>query len=186
MESLFFHPKVVHLPIALSILMPLVAGGLTLAWWRGWLPRRAFFVAVILQVILSASAGVAMKTGEAEEDTVEKVVAKKHIHEHEEAAEAFTYANFGLLALFLLAGFVPKEGAARALAGVATLGTVAGLWLGYRVGHEGGELVYVRGAASAYAKPEALPKDDRGDGAHEGQDRGRGADEGQGEGDDDE
>ena len=36
MENLLFHPKVVHIPIALAGLMPLVAGGVLVAWWREW------------------------------------------------------------------------------------------------------------------------------------------------------
>ena len=35
MEALFFHPKLVHVPIALAVLMPLLSGSLLLAWWRG-------------------------------------------------------------------------------------------------------------------------------------------------------
>ena len=45
------HPRLVHLPIALSVLMPLVTSGLLLAWWRGWLPRRAWVVAVVACVV---------------------------------------------------------------------------------------------------------------------------------------
>ena len=29
------HPMLVHLPIALAVLMPLVSAGLLIAWWRG-------------------------------------------------------------------------------------------------------------------------------------------------------
>jgi hypothetical protein len=75
MDALLFHPKVVHIPMALGVLMPLIAGGLALAWWRSWLPWRAWFVAVGLQVALLVSGVVALRTGEAEEDRVERIVS---------------------------------------------------------------------------------------------------------------
>jgi hypothetical protein len=34
MDTLLFHPKLVHVPMALGVLTPLIAGGLLLAWWR--------------------------------------------------------------------------------------------------------------------------------------------------------
>lgn len=37
MDQRFFHPKIVHLPMALAVLIPLIAGGVAIAWWRGWL-----------------------------------------------------------------------------------------------------------------------------------------------------
>ena len=52
MDTFLFHPKLVHLPIALGVLMPLVAGGLLVAWWRKWLPGRAWVVAIALQAAL--------------------------------------------------------------------------------------------------------------------------------------
>lgn len=150
MDSLLFHPKVVHLPIALAVLMPLVSAGLLLAWLRGLLPRRAWIVAVALQALLVASSVVAMRSGEGEEDRVESVVAESAIEAHEEAAEAFTYAAGAALALFAAASLLP-EGVARGAAGAAVMGSLLVLGLGYRVGQAGGELVYRHGAAAAYA-----------------------------------
>ncbi|HSQ67896.1 MAG TPA: hypothetical protein VLM85_32020, partial [Polyangiaceae bacterium] len=92
MEALLFHPKLVHVPMALAVLMPLVAGGLLLAWWRKWLPGRGWTVAVGLQAILLGSGILALRTGEAQEDRVEPIVGEKAIDAHEEAAEAFVWA----------------------------------------------------------------------------------------------
>ena len=75
MDSLFFHPKVVHLPMALAILMPLITGGALFAWWRGWFDRRTWVAVVLLQAVLVGSGVAATKTGEREEDRVEQVVA---------------------------------------------------------------------------------------------------------------
>jgi len=153
MDDLFFHPKVVHVPIALGVLMPLVAGGLWLAWWRAWLPRRAWLVAVLLQAVLVGSAYLAVETGEDQEDAVEKVAPKRAIHEHEEAAEWFLRGSALVLVLLAVPAFLPNARAALALALVGTLGTVAVQAMSYRVGHLGGELVYKHGAAKAYETP---------------------------------
>ncbi len=108
MDALLFHPKVVHVPMALGVLMPLIAGGLLLAWWRAWLPRRAWLLAVGLQAILVGSGVLALRTGEVEEERVEGVVADRYIESHEEAAEAFVWASGGVLGLMLLAGAPPN------------------------------------------------------------------------------
>lgn len=150
MEQVLFHPKVVHLPIALAMLMPLVSGGLALAWWRGWLPKRAWVIAVVLQGVLVASGLVAMQSGEADEERVERVVAEQLIDAHEEAAEVFIWSSVAVFTLLLGAGVVRKERIALALSAVATIGTLGVLGLGYRVGEAGGSLVYEHGAASAY------------------------------------
>lgn len=151
MDTLFFHPKVVHIPIALGVLMPLIAGGLTLAWWRGWLPGRAWLVAVGLQTILLVSAVVALRTGEGEEDRVERVVSEALIEAHEEAAEGFVWGSGAVLALMLVSAALGRRRVGPPLAAVATLGTFVVLGLAYRTGQAGGSLVYEHGAAQAYA-----------------------------------
>ena len=151
MDALLFHPKLVHVPIALGVLMPLVAGGLFLAWWRNWLPWRSWFVAVALQAVLLASGVLALRSGEAEEERVERFVPEQAIEAHEEAAEAFVVASGVVLGLMLLAGALGAQRHGLPAAAVATAGTVVVLGLGYRTGQEGGRLVYEHGAAQAYA-----------------------------------
>lgn len=151
MDALLFHPKLVHVPMALGVLMPLVAGGLLLAWWRKWLPARAWILAVGLQAILLGSGILALQSGEAEEDRVERIVAERFIEQHEEAAEAFVWASGGVLMAMLLAGALHARRSGLATAAAATLGTVLVLGLGYRTGQAGGSLVYQHGAAQAYA-----------------------------------
>lgn len=151
MDTLLFHPKVVHLPMALGVLMPLVAGGLLLAWWANWLPRRVWFIAIALQAALVGSGVAALRSGEAEEDRVESVVAKQLIEEHEEKAEAFLATSGCVLAIMLLAAALGARRAALPTGAAAVLGTFVVLGLGYRTGQAGGGLVYRHGAAQAYA-----------------------------------
>lgn len=151
MDLTLLHPKLVHVPIALAVLIPLIAGGLALAWWRGWLPKRAWIVAAMLQGLLVVSGFAAMQTGEVDEERVEGVVHERHIDAHEDAAETFVWASAGVLALFVVPLFVRPERLALGLASVALLGSVAVFGLGYQVGASGGDLVYVHGAARAFA-----------------------------------
>ena len=151
MDALFFHPKLVHVPMALGLLMPLIAAGLVLAWWRTWLPSRAWFIAIALQAILLGSGLIAMRSGEAEEDRVEGVVAERAIEEHEEAAEQFVWASGGVLAAMLVAGALGSRRAALPVAAAAALATIFVLGLGYRTGQAGGSLVYEHGAAGVYS-----------------------------------
>jgi anti-sigma factor RsiW len=150
MDALLFHPKVVHIPMALGVLMPLIASGLALAWWRGWLPWRGWIVAVGLQAVLLVSGVVALRTGEAEEERVERIVSESLIEAHEEAAEVFVWSSGAVLAIMLAAAAFGQKRSGLPIAAVATLGTLVVLGLGYRTGQAGGSLVYEYGAAQAY------------------------------------
>jgi len=161
MDQLLFHPKVVHLPMALAVLMPLVAGGATFAWWRGWFDRRVWFIVFFLQAALAGSGFVAMNTGEAEEERVEEIVVERYIESHEEAAEGFVWASAIVLALMALP-LALREGRARTAAVIgACLGTLLVFGLGYRAGEAGGRLVYDHGAAQAYIVPGGASPGDR-------------------------
>jgi uncharacterized membrane protein len=163
MDALIFHPKVVHIPIALSVLMPLIAAGLLAAWWRKWLPARVWIVVIALQAALVGSGVVALQTGETEEERVEAIVSEQFIEAHEEAAEAFVWVSGGVLGIMLLALALSRSRAGLAVAVTATLGTLVVLGLGYRTGEAGGTLVYRHGAAQAYVSS-GLPSP----GAHPG------------------
>jgi uncharacterized membrane protein len=145
------HPVLVHLPIALAALMPLVSAGLLLAWWKGALQRRTWIVTIALQGLLVGSGVLASLSGEADEERVEKVVAEAAIEAHEAAAETFVIVSAAVLAIVVVAAVIRRESVARGVAVLGVLGTVAVLGLGYQVGQAGGRLVYQHGAAAAFA-----------------------------------
>ncbi len=145
------HPAIVHLPLGLAIIVPLVALGLTVALWRGWLPKRSWIAVVALQALMLGSAVLAMNTGEGDEERVERVVTETAIETHEEAAEIFTWGAGIVLAMTIAVLLVRKVELARLGSVIATAGTIAVALLAVRVGHAGGQLVYTHGAASAYA-----------------------------------
>jgi uncharacterized membrane protein len=153
MEGLPLHPKVVHLPIALSVILPLLTAGVLLAWWRGWFARRVWIVVVALQALLVGSGFFAMNAGEAEEETVEAVVPESAIHAHEEAAETFVWAAVGVLVIAFAGAAIPKERAALVTAAATFLGTLIVLYLGFQTGDAGGRLVYEYDAPAAYSSP---------------------------------
>ena len=143
------HPAVVHLPLALSILLPGLALLGVWAIGRGYLPVRSWLLIVLLQALLVGSGWLAAETGEEEEDRVERIVAERHIEFHEEAAEGFLVVA-GLSLLATGAGLLPGRSGSVGRIGAAVV-LLAVFASAIRVGHSGGELVYVHGAASAYA-----------------------------------
>lgn len=155
MESLPLHPKIIHLPMALAVLMPMISVSLLVAWWRGWLARRVWWLSVGLQAVLLASSVAALQTGEAEEERAEQVVAEQYIEAHEEAAHVFTIAAAAVLALMALAAFLPGNRAGLGVAGAAAAASVVVLMLGVRVGEAGGRLVYQHGAGVVRAPERA-------------------------------
>ncbi len=153
MFDLPMHPKIVHFPIALAVLMPAISFGLLVSWWRGWFPARTWWVAVVLQAILFGTAWWAMEVGEEEEEHVEDVLPNEHLlHEHAERAEALVWTAGGVLVVMALPLFIPGDGRKRWVATGATAATVAVTVLAFLTGEAGGDLVYKQGAANAWIK----------------------------------
>lgn len=150
------HPRLVHFPLALAALMPLVSIGAYWAWRARRAGRRVFWVAAAFQLLLVASGFLALDAGEDDEKRVLRAIPEAVVEAHAEAAEAFLWTATGVLVVFLAAAFLRREPAAQALAGLACLGTLVVLGLAYRAGDAGGRLVYQHGAASVYA--EAQPR----------------------------
>jgi uncharacterized membrane protein len=142
------HPAVVHFPVVLAFLLPLFVIGALWAIHRGARPRRAWGVPLTGALALAASAWLAVETGEAQDERVERVVAEQPLSAHEEMAEAFLTGS-AIVALVAGVGLVGgiTGRAARVATAAGSLALIAGAAL---VGHSGGQLVYKYGAASAY------------------------------------
>ncbi len=143
------HPLIVHMPIALTILLPLFAIGALLAIRRKARVQVAWGLTIGMLSLLLVSGWAALQTGEGEEEKVERFVSEDAVEKHEEAGKQFVYAAGAVLLLSgagLLRG--PAGSAARVIVALATIGLVG---LGYNVGHSGGALVYGGGAAQAYS-----------------------------------
>ncbi len=152
------HPALVHFPIVLALLAPVIAASLVWAIDTNRIPATAWLGVVIFQLVLFGAAWGTAEAGENEEERVERVVAEAPIEEHEEAAERFLW----------LAGLTIPITAAGLLSGVAGRGArmltlvacVAAAVSVAQVGHSGGELVYRHGAANAYLDLDLDPAPD--------------------------
>lgn len=145
------HPAVVHFPIVLTFLLPIVALVALWAIRRGTAPRRAWAIPLIVSAALAVSSWVAVETGESQEDRVERVVPEQAFESHEEGGKQFLVLSGALVlvvAVGLASGIVGRS--ARI---IATVGAFALIVHAARVGHSGGQLVYRYGAARAYQGP---------------------------------
>ena len=87
------HPAIVHVPLGLAMVMPFLAAGLTLAVWRGRLPRTAFAVVAALQLVVVGAGYVALRMGHADARQAEQVATEAAVDAHEEAAETFFWVS---------------------------------------------------------------------------------------------
>jgi uncharacterized membrane protein len=168
MSGIPLHPLIVHFPVVLAVLLPISAVVALVFVRRGATPRKAWSVPVVVAASLALSAWVATQTGESQEDLVERVVSKRAIHSHEEAAERFLVLT-GVLAVVAVVGLA-RGNVGRAARLVSVVGAFGVLGAGVQVGHSGGLLVYREGAASAYTgtdvtsrQPITRPDGDRDD-----------------------
>ncbi len=149
LNNLPLHALIVHMPIALTVLVPLFA---VLGLWLGrrvMKPHVAWAFPVGMLALLLASGIAADKTGEQQEDRVEKVVPHAAFEKHEEAAELFLVVTGGVLVL--AAGGLMSNSLGKTMRYVGAAGTLAVLAAGWNVGHSGGQLVYQYNAGAAYS-----------------------------------
>jgi uncharacterized membrane protein len=151
MNSLPLHPAIVHFPLGVAMIMPFVAAGFAWALWTRRAGATAWIAVVVLQAALLGSSLVAINTGGNDEERVERVVLESAIETHEEAADQFAWASGVTLVLAALVLVFRKRELAGPLTAAVVLATIAVAGLGLRVGHAGGQLVYVHGAAAAFA-----------------------------------
>lgn len=146
------HPALVHLPLALAMLLPLLGVAAFIALWRDPADRRAWGVFTAGALLLAGSAFAALQTGERDEDAVEALVQHDVIHAHEELAEQFLALCVALAIIAAVALAAHKHPVpARAAAALAILVSAAALVQGLRTGHAGGELVYTHNAGAAFS-----------------------------------
>lgn len=143
------HPAVVHFPIVLAVLMPMILAVALFASRRK--PGRApWGTALAFAVLLPLSAWASVATGKQQEEAVEGTVSERLVGGHEEAAEGLL-AGSAILAILALGGLAPgKLGTGARYTSVAAALVV--LALAFRVGKSGGDLVYTHGAAAAYVQ----------------------------------
>lgn len=144
-----FHPSVVHLPIVITFILPFLVFLFAYMIKLNKMTPKGWLIIIGLQLAVVVSGYVSLESGEVEEDVVEKVVSKKLIHEHEEAAEVFVGSTVLSLVLSIAAFFIRKE--LGFIVKMVIVGvSLVSIYLAYKTGSLGGDLVYKHGAASAY------------------------------------
>jgi uncharacterized membrane protein len=147
------HPALVHFPIVLALLLPLVVIAAFVAVKRGVSPGTAWLAPIALAFLLLVSTWITVETGEEEEDVVEDVVAHETLETHEEAGKRFLLLS--LVSLLVIAGgAAPGRTGQIGRASGAVMSIVLAVAV-FGVGRSGGELVYIHGAAGAYASAPA-------------------------------
>lgn len=146
------HPQIVHFPIALMTLLPIVLVGALVAIRRGAAVRSAWGVAAAFAVLLTVSSFAATYTGEQDAERVEEVVGDQPVEAHEEAGEWFR--NLALVTTAIVLVGLASGTAGRTARLAAPVAAVVLVVAGVRAGHSGGVLVYEHGAASTYATPD--------------------------------
>lgn len=149
MNGLPLHPILVHLPLGLCMVMPVIALCIALGIRKKLFTAKLWLLVVVLQAVVFGSAFAAMKAGGHEEEKVEKIVAEKFIHEHEEAGETFVMISGIILGIAVLGLFSKKSFGQLAII-LTVLASIASVILAIEAGHSGGSLVYLYGAGKAY------------------------------------
>jgi len=149
-NTLPLHPAVVHVPLGLALVMPILLAGLLWAIVTHRLPGKAWLVALVLQGVVLGAAALALRTGEQDEDRVEARAGEARIEAHERAAQAFTAAAGGTFLAAALALVLRERRRPFLTAGGASVAlSVAMLALGIQAGHRGGLLVHGGAGLSA-------------------------------------
>lgn len=151
MIAIPLHPALVHLPLGVAFVLPVLALGFTWALWSGRIRPRAWAAVVLLHAILLGAGLAALKTGQNESERVGSVVPEAAIESHEEYAEQFLWVVGISLAFASVVLVLSRPSAIRALSAITVLGTFLIAGAALRVGHAGGKLVYIHNAAAVYS-----------------------------------
>lgn len=141
------HPAIVHFPIVLAVLTPLVVVMAIRAISRGAKLRSAWAVVLLAFAFTAVAAFASVQTGGAQAEQVEQSVGETAVEAHEEAAELFEISSFVMLAIATMGLANGKIGSVAR--GVTAVGSLVLLAMVVNVGHSGGRLVYGTGGVAA-------------------------------------
>ena len=134
------HPQVVHFPIALLIVALLFE--IISYFWK----KESFtLTSLILMILGTIGAFIAMQTGELAADLAKKITGiGSTLHEHEEMAELVFYLYLAITIIKAVLMRLKKDILPWRI--FILVGMIIGTFFIFRVGHYGGQLVYEWGA----------------------------------------
>jgi uncharacterized membrane protein len=148
-DELPLHPALVHLPIGIAFLLPLLALGIATGMWRQWLPKSAWLIVCLTSGLGVATGFSAANQGEVEERRVESFVSKAAIHEHEDAADTFVWSLVAMTVVASAAFFALKSQRVFQVASlVLAVMYFVPLAAALNAGRLGGKLVFELGAGN--------------------------------------
>jgi len=149
--SLPIHPLVTHLPLGLSVLIPLLILVFMILIKLEKVSPKLWMIVLGFQVLMTVSGYITIETGETEEEIVKEVVGKKNIALHEADGEKFVGATVITLVLSIGSFFIDPKFRFRTHIAVL-LASIFSFALAVNVGRSGAELVYKHGAGEAYLR----------------------------------
>ena len=141
------HPLLVHFPIVLTFCLPVLLFIFWIAERKGWVSQKIWWIAFTLSLANPLTSFLALRTGEQDEDLVEKFVSENLIEAHEEWGELVLWMGIGVCALLLAQVLFKRFNFLKLL---TLLFALAAVFPMIQAGHTGGELVYKHGAAQAH------------------------------------
>lgn len=150
MNDLPLHPLLVHLPLGLAAVVPLVILGVAGYSLFARFLTGAWSVVVFLQLVLAVGTFVSMEAGEDEEDRVRPYVPHAALEAHEESGENLLYFAIGTWVLCLIPLVRKDEKTRKIAAAAAFAGSLATLGVAVQAGRLGATLVYQYDAPEAY------------------------------------
>ena len=151
-----FHATFIHVPIGLALILPLVAGAVAYAYWRGEVRERGWALAVALQGLLVLSVLASIHSGAGDAGRVADIVPARFVAAHRLSGQLFLYGAAATLLVMASALVLRQPALRKAMVVLSLAGTAAVSGLAVRSGRIGAELVYAYGGAQAFQAPPAI------------------------------
>jgi len=157
MPTLPLHPSIVHLPLGLALVVPVVAAGAAMALWWGWNGRRLLGLLVALQSVVVVGGHLAARLGSHDARQVEAVLGPEQADLHEGRAETFLLAATVLL-MGAVACWAGPPRIKLPVAALVAAGSLVVAVLAIRTGEAGGALSARYRAARVFHGPDGAPQ----------------------------
>ncbi len=152
------HPAIVHLPLALTFILPALILVFIWAIRSGKMSREMWVVIVGLQLVITASGYIALETGETDEEKVAQVAGILLMQTHEQTAEIFVGTTVVSLAVGVVAFFLQVQFQIYARVGVLIISLLSCVFA-LKTSQNGTEIVYAQNGASVHSATQVMVRE---------------------------